>query len=318
MYAPELQKTGQVHHNTPIQGNSAAMITYANVAALRRAAFATIAALALLNSAGYRAFAEDAAPRPPPPLDLPGLLCFWDFQEDAGSPRVAKGPHAYALNEMAGPVARTEGGVFGPYSARLKKGQWFSIPRANCPALDLHGKDARVTVIAWIKRAGTSAWQSIGGVWDESREKRQYFLFVNGSSFTDARTLTRTPVKDRIHGHVSAVGGATPGQKFCVTYASGASPVPLNEWVCVAMSYDGQFSRVYLNGKLDTLEYSNPFPYDKGLFDGGADGADFTVGSNSVKGKPSNFFDGWIGGLAVYNRALSGDELKTLGRVTSK
>jgi len=246
------------------------------------------------------------------PQDLPGLLCFWDFQETAGEARVAKGAQTYALKEMKGAVERSEGGVFGPYAARIKKGQWFSIPRKDCPALDLHGKDARVTVVAWIKRASASHWQSIGGVWDESRSKRQYFLFVSATSLTDSRTMTRTPTKDRVHGHVSAVGGPTPNEKYCITYSSGATPVPLNEWVSVAMSYDGQFSRAYVNGKLDTLEHSNPFPYTDGLFDGGADGADFTVGSNSVSGKPSNFFDGWIGGLAVYNRALSEDEMKKL------
>lgn len=245
------------------------------------------------------------------PQDLPGLLCFWDFSENAGTPRVAKGAHAYALSEMKGAVERVDDGPFGS-AARIKKGQWFSIPRKDCPALDLHGKDARVTVVAWIKRASASAWQSIGGVWDESRSKRQYFLFVSATSLTDSRTMTRSPTKDRIHGHVSAVGGPTPNEKYCITYSSSATPVPLNQWVSVAMSYDGQFSRAYLNGKLDALEHSNPFPYADGLYDAGPDGADFTVGSNSVGGKPSNFFDGWIGGLAVYNRALSDDELKKL------
>lgn len=249
----------------------------------------------------------------PNPHEIPNLLCFWDFQEAAGEARISKGPQPYALKEMNGAVERADGGVFGAYSARLKKGKWFSIARKDCPALDLHGKDARVSVVAWIKRSGTTPWQSLGGVWDESRAKRQYYLFLNATSVTDARTLTRTPVKDRIHGHVSSAGGATPNEKYCVTYSTGATAIPLNEWQCVAMSYDGKFSRVYVNGKLDTLEHSNPFPYDEGLFDAGADGADFTVGSNSVGGKPSNFFDGWLGGLAVYNRALSDDEMLKLG-----
>jgi hypothetical protein len=250
---------------------------------------------------------------PAKPADFAGLICFWDFQENAGEPRVSKGPHTYALKEMAGTIERVEGGVFGPYAAKLKKGQWLSILRKDCPALDIHGKGAQVTVVAWIKRNGTSAWQGIAGQWDESRSKRQYCLFLNGTTFTDSRTLNRTPVKDRIHGHVSSVGGPTPGKEFCVTYSSSAHPIPLNEWVCIAMSYDGRFSRVYINGKLDSFEHSNPFPYDEGLYDGGTDGADFTVGSVSVKGKPGNFFDGTIGGLAVYNVALKDEDLLKLG-----
>jgi len=255
---------------------------------------------------------------PPKPTEIPNLLCFWDFQEAPGAARVAKGAHSYTLTEMKGAVERSDGGIFGPYAVRLKKGQWFSIPRKECPAFDIHGKDARVSVVAWIKRSDTSAWQSIGGVWDESRAKRQYFLFLNATSVTDVRTLKRTPVKDRMHGHVSSVGGATPGEKYCVTYSTGATAIPLNEWQCVAMSYDGQSSRVYVNGKLDALEHSNPFPYADGLYDAGPDGADFTLGSNSVGGKPSNFFDGWIGGFAIYNRALSDEEMLKLGTLPRK
>lgn len=50
-------------------------------------------------------------------------------------------------------------------------------------------------------------------------------------------------------------------------------------WQCLAMSYDGKSSRVYVNGTLYTWEHCKPFPYPNGLFDGGADGADFTVGA---------------------------------------
>src|SRR5690606_41107819 len=60
------------------------------------------------------------------------LICFWDFQESPGEERVAKGPHRYRLQEMAGPVQRVEDGVFGPYSARLEEGQWFCAPRQSC------------------------------------------------------------------------------------------------------------------------------------------------------------------------------------------
>lgn len=246
------------------------------------------------------------------PTDVKNLVCFWDFQEAAGEDRVAKGPNAYRLKEAGGPIARADDGVFGMHSAELKQGQWFRIARADGPALDIHGKDAQVTVIAWIHRGNPKAWQAIAGVWDETRGKRQYCLFLNAASRTPSDTMVRVPSKDCVHGHVSAVGGPTPGQKFCITYSSGATAIPLNQWHVVAMTYDGQFSRVYVDGKLDAAEKCNPFPYADGLFDGGKDGADFTVGSVSVAGKPGNFFVGRIGGLAVYNRALSDDEIAKL------
>lgn len=247
------------------------------------------------------------------PTDIPGLLSFWDFQEPAGQKRVAKGKFPYALVEAEKAVERVEGGYFGTYAAKIEKGHWLHIPRGEFPGLDIKGKDAAVTVVAWIKRSSTTKWQAIGGVWDESRSKRQYYLFLNAASRTDKKDLTRKPCGDLIHGHISSVGSPTPDQKFCVTYASGNTPVALNEWHCIAMSYDGKQICVYLDGELDRSETSNPFPYDEGIFDGGADGADFTVGSNSVGGKPSNFFGGLIGGLAVYGRVLTTEEMKKLG-----
>ena len=75
-------------------------------------------------------------------MDIDNLLCFWDFQEPEGSPRVAKGPFPYGLRENNGPIARIEGGHFGAYAVRLRPGQWFYIPRDQCPALGLGGPEA--------------------------------------------------------------------------------------------------------------------------------------------------------------------------------
>lgn len=250
-------------------------------------------------------------------LKIPDLVAFWDFQEDAGKDRVSKGgEQPYALKEMRGPVKRASEGIFGPYAARLKRGQWLMIPRENIGKLNIYGKDAQVTVVSWIKRGDKQAWQALAGVWDESHKKRQYCLFLYGTTATRADEMKRYPVKDRIHGHVSAVGGPTPGEKFCITYSSGATEIGFDQWYCVAMSYDGKHSKVYVNGKLDAWEHRNPFPYEDGLFDGGQEGADFTVGGVHRGGEWGNFFDGIMAGVAVFNRALSKEELKELAERT--
>lgn len=36
------------------------------------------------------------------PLDLPGILSFWDFQSEAGVDLTAKGPYPYRLRERTG------------------------------------------------------------------------------------------------------------------------------------------------------------------------------------------------------------------------
>jgi hypothetical protein len=186
------------------------------------------------------------------------------------------------------------------------------IERAQIGALDLHGKDAQVTVAAWIRREDKSSWQAVAGVWDETRGKRQYCLFLNAPRGTQADEMKRYPLANRTHGHVSAIGGATPGDKACITYSSGATEIPLHEWHCLAMTYDGRESRVYVDGKLDALEHYNPFPYADGLFDGGAKGAPFTVGAVHRGGEWGNFFGGQIGGLAIFRRALNEAEMLAL------
>jgi hypothetical protein len=250
-------------------------------------------------------------------LAIPELVSFWDFQEPTGSPRTARGLHPAALVDGATPVAQSDDGLFGPHSAHFKPGQWLRLPRKDLGPLDIHGKDAQVTLIAWVKREAKTFWQSIAGVWDETHKKRQYMLFLNARARTDFTTLTRVPCQDLIHGHISSVGGPTPGHQVCVSYASSHTPVSFDRWHMLAISYDGHHIRAYLDGKLDPSENANPFPYDEGIYDGGPAGAEFTVGANHVAGiENNNRFGGKIAGLAVFNRKLTDQELADLAANT--
>lgn len=244
-------------------------------------------------------------------MAIPGLVSYWDFSEPAGQERVAKGPGAYRLQEMGGPIKSTEPGPYGKFAVRLKSGQWFRIPRGEFKELDFHGPKARLTVVAWVKRASKRPWQAVAGVWNESAGQRQYCLFLNAASRTDSKTMTRKPCADLLHGHVSDVGGNTAGEKACITYSSSPAPVPVGEWHMVAMSYDGAHSRVCVDGVMHADEGRNPFPLPKGLFHGSAE---FTVGAVDRHGEIGNFLDGCLNGLAIYSRALTEDELKLLAR----
>ena len=202
----------------------------------------------------------------PDPLGLPGLLCFWDFQDEPGRGRGSKGPHAYALREQAGPVDRVavDGSPFGRYAARVRQGQWFAIPRAECRALDLHGPDAQVTVVAWLRRGVSEPRDNcefVAGVWNETDAKRQYGLFLNLRIWGSA---------DQVCGHVSGTGGPTPGHRWCMDASIGATPVPVGAWSCVGFTYDGREARSYLHGALDARPGRNPYPYPGGLYDGDA------------------------------------------------
>lgn len=240
---------------------------------------------------------------------IPNLISFWDFQEPAGKPRVAKGPHPYALQEMAGPIVRVDGGLFGPHAAFLRPKQWLSASRKDCPALNIHGPQAQVSVVAWFKRYRKPEIQCefLAGIWDESRAKRQYGLFLD---------LRMRGGADQIAGHVSGLGGPTPGNRWCMDAAIAYSEVPYFEhWHCGGFTYDGQFTKAYHNGWLDENGKLNPYEYKLGIFDAGDVGGDFTVGAVDRLGSIGNWFTGLIGGVAVFDRALSDAEMDRLASV---
>lgn len=254
-------------------------------------------------------------------LAMRGLVCFWDFQEPEGHPRQAKGAQASVLREPAGVVATANEGVFGPRSVVLGDGPYFSIPRGELGRLNIHGPQAQVSVVAWLKRRPNpdshNGCQAVAGIWNE-HAKRQYCLFLNLRIWNSA---------EQVGAHISGIGGATPGYKYCMDAAIGATPVPFHQWVCCAISYDGRHARAYLNGRLDARGDRNPYAYDLGIFDGGPGGADFTVGAvtrpekvddqfRDVGSVVANRYLGLLGGLAVFDRALSDDEMAALGQQT--
>lgn len=242
--------------------------------------------------------------------ELPGLVSFWDFQEPPGTPRLAVGAGAYALAEMAGPVERVGGGLFGPHAAFLRAGQWLSIPRRDCPRLDLHGPRAQVSVVAWIRRHRKAAIECefVAGIWNESRARRQYGLFLD---------LRLDGSADQVGGHVSGTGGPSPGSRWCLEASIGAHPVDyFDRWHCVGFTYDGTAARSYLDGEMDAREGRNPYPYPHGLFDAGPEGGDFTVGAVDRLGEVGNHFTGVLAGLAVFDRALSGKEMAVAAEVS--
>lgn len=259
---------------------------------------------------------------------IPGLVSFWTFQEPEGSPRIAAGRAKLALKELGGTVARADEGVFGSYSAAFTGDELsrpcFYVPRAEAQPLNFHGPGAQVSIVAWVKRRFVPALeghcQAVAGMWNE-HGKRQYCLFLNLRIHESA---------EQVCAHVSHVGGPTPGFKYCMDAAIGATPVPFDRWQCVAITYDGEYARAFFNGRLDSRGGRNPYHYPHGLFDGGPNGADFTVGAVSrpehvemIAGRPveygsvqANCFRGLLGGLAVFDRALDAAEILRLSEET--
>ncbi|WP_269526385.1 LamG-like jellyroll fold domain-containing protein [Coraliomargarita parva] len=243
---------------------------------------------------------------PSEPSDFPGLVAFWNFTESGDSFRACQG-EPYILNSQSGTLAAIDSDTapFGGKALHLEEGQWLNCARSECPKLDIHGPSGHLTVLAWIRRARKSNTECefIAGQWNESNKGRQYGLFLNIGVWQQA---------DQVCGHLSNVGGPTPGFKYCIDGPVGSKPVPRDEWSVVGMSYDGQCGYAWLNGQLDTREGLNPYSMAGGLHNGGPNGSDFTVGAVDRHSNIGNFFTGDIAALAVYDRALSPAEIYAL------
>jgi len=237
------------------------------------------------------------------PVKVTDLVCFWDFQEPAGVPRRASGNFPAMLREGAGPIRRVEGGLFGKYCAELSLGQYFFVPNAECSGLNLHRE---LTMVAWIQRHRKAEIQceAIAGMWNETHAQRQYALFLD---------LRIHGASDNVGGHISSTGGPTPGQAWCMEAAIGSAQVGYSRWHSAALSYNGREAMVYLDGHLDVRPGLNPFVGPRLHLHRGT--SDFTVGAVHRLGEMGNWFCGRLGGLAVYSRALSGDEIRSVSLV---
>jgi hypothetical protein len=259
--------------------------------------------------------------------NVPNLIAFWDFQDDEYA---AKGPSASRLTPRNGAIERASEGVFGPTSLRFRPtgnmaSAYLVATAAEAPELNIGGTAAQVTVLAWIKREPSDykGCEFVAGVWNE-HGRRQYGMFLN-LGIHDSR--------QQLGAHISSHGGPTPGFPYCMDAAIGATKIATGDWHSVAITYDGVEARAYLDGALDIREPQgepgrNPFTYPGGLLKGASD---FTVGAvsrpNAVVEHPgggfqetgdvvANPFVGLLGGLAVFDRALTAPEIGKLASFT--
>lgn len=243
------------------------------------------------------------------PAGIPGLSVFWHFDKSGsrfdstqGSPctLISQAGELQVVDDASAPL--------GGKALALREGQWLNVARKLCPFLNFYGSDRPFTVVAWLRREKKSRneCEFIAGMWNESQCGRQYGLFLNIGVWQQ---------HDQVCGHLSNTGGPTPGYQYCIDGPVGATPVSLDMWSVVGMSYDGYSGYAWLNGSLDFRPGLNPYPMAGGLFNGGENGSDFTLGAVDRSGVIGNFFTGKIAGIAVYHRALTPAEIFTLSQL---
>jgi hypothetical protein len=248
------------------------------------------------------------------------LVAFWDFKELEGMKRQSSGVYSLDLIEQNGTIPRVSDGPISGYSAVFGNKAYFSISNAKDGKLNIHGNRQGLTVIAWVKWTGEQTG-FIGGMWNEYQNggKRQYGLFIS---------LPHYNGKNQVCGHISLTGKPTIPFPYSIDYSASRQEVPINQWTCVGFTYDGKNIISYLDGVFEKREpelinntkgfeghldgivqSKNPYYFPHGI---GDNGSDFTVGAVLLKSGMGNYFKGQIGGLAVFDRALSNSELRKI------
>ncbi len=303
---------------------------------------------ALTVALSFAGFAGEPSGNPSVVQKTPGLVAFWTFGEEVGQPRRSIGTkEKHPLLEVGGPIARVEGGPFSGFSAELNGKQYLRIPYAETGDLNISGTNAQVSMFAVVRIVNLKQSRTIAGMWSEGKGAnddsgtRQYALLMNMPTYGGPRQLTP---------HISSEGGVTrraDGSAFpwCADYAATKREVPEEQWCSLGFTYDGHYIRAYINGVLDARPLDpvkdkrtdryftkegpgrqdrgmNPYYHGRGIFHydpakhgaikpGG--GSDFTVGARYAVGNMlGEATIGRFGGLAVFNRALTDAEMKSL------
>ncbi|MHC2068587.1 hypothetical protein ACYFX5_14070 [Bremerella sp. T1] len=281
-------------------------------------------------------------------LETPGLVAFWTFSEEAGQPRTSITQEGdYPLAEVNGPIPRADEGPYSGFSMNLNGKQYLELPYEKTGKLNISGPEAQVSMFAVVRIVDLRQSRTIAGMWSEGKGRnddsgtRQYAMLMNMPTYGGPNQLVP---------HISSEGGVTrraDGSAFpwCADYAATKRKVPEEQWCTLAFTYDGKYITAYINGTYEKRELDpkkdrrddryftqegpdgkdrgmNPYYHGRGIFtydpekhaeskpDGGAD---FTVGARYAVGSfLREATIGKFGGLAVFDRALTDDEVLAL------
>ncbi|MFZ5798561.1 MAG: LamG-like jellyroll fold domain-containing protein, partial [Thermodesulfobacteriota bacterium] len=175
------------------------------------------------------------------------------------------------------------GMVGGSFSA-VGANDYLEVPHAD--DLSFGPADA-MSVNLWVYRTSTDASQHILG--------KRIGCGVNDFNYQ--------LVLDPSNGGICFVSGSTSNMACS---SGGDADLPLNTWTNLTGTYDGSQFRVYINGELagtgtGTLAYENSEPLRLG-----------TSGPVGDPGCGSQDFDGLIDEAAIFSRALTPEEVRSL------
>lgn len=272
----------------------------------------------------------------------PGLVAMWDFQEDPkGGNAITSRMGAESVTLIARGTSTVvkdavDPGPFGP--SLVLDGATVFVKDGEIGGLDVtQNGGTQVTVINWVNDTARShddtgdgiSFRAGSHVEGGPESARQY-----GSYFDDSAYLGWS------HGHysphISAQDGPSPGYPYLRDFAASArkvfTGVGQGQWHMEAFTYNGAEIIAYIDGLADvwkavqecqplqpgyTLRQTvdrNPFFLGKPI-NNSPTMKRFSIGA-AISGEPPfegvNFTTGRLGGVAVFNRALTAEEIMAI------
>jgi hypothetical protein len=202
----------------------------------------------------------------------PGLVLALGFNEAAGSAVTTdssgEGNHGTVRE------AQFVAGRFGNALSFDGVNDWVTVPDSN--SLDL---SSAMTMDAWVRPTARTGWHTL--LLKEAGGQMAYEMYANDAAVSRPAAYFTTP------------GGAIRG-------VTGTAALPLNAWSHVAVSYDGNNMRFYVNGALvRTQARTGAILTSNGVLH---------IGGNEVWG--GEFFAGLIDEVRIYSRALTPTEIQ--------
>jgi hypothetical protein len=168
-------------------------------------------------------------------------------------------------------ATRTAAGRYGAALSFDGINDWVTV--ADAASLDL---TTRLTVEAWVFPTALNSWETV--VLKEAPAALVYGLYGDNDN-------GRPAARVRISGDS--------------TSAMGRDDLPLNAWTHLAMTYDGAAVRLFVNGtQVRSAERTGSMANSAGAL---------RIGGNAVS---SQFFNGRIDEVRIYNRALTASEIQ--------
>lgn len=192
---------------------------------------------------------------------------------------------------------------FNSYSRDIESGdtEWFEHADGN--GTDISGANQSISITWWLKMESDTGSQQ----WVVDKGNQSY-----GAPFFDNQYFSGYDATN------NAFNFCLTGDGQNLTCATGATDTSPGTWAHFAGVSNDTDIRIYYNGSLDSNGSNNPKSYTAGLWTGVCprccqwSPCDFRIGARRDGGADTQFVDGLIDDVCIFNRALTSTEVSDI------